>query len=138
MNKSAFTKYTMMKTNYIEWNDNNVHLVLFYRPTHIVRSLKFLTQQSTCCSTRDTLSWFWDKWLLFLLFFVISVEAANIHLIVLDFTRPGPNPMIYRSQHGNHYTTDAITWYTVYISMICYDIIETIHQIYWKYNLGEF
>jgi hypothetical protein len=59
-----------------------------------------MTQQSTCCSTRDTLSWFWDKWLLFLLFFVISVEAANIHLIVLDFTRPGPNPMIYRSQHG--------------------------------------
>ena len=41
-NKSAFTKYTMTKTSYIQWNDDEVHFVLFYRPT----CASSLTQQS--------------------------------------------------------------------------------------------
>ena len=38
----------------------------------------------------------------------------------------------------NIYIYIYIYIYIVPISMICYDVIETIHEIYWIYNLGEF
>jgi hypothetical protein len=39
-----------------------------------------------------------------------SKEATNTNFIVLGLTRPGFEPMIYRTrgEHANHYTTDAV------------------------------
>jgi len=43
---------------------------------------------------------------------VRSGKAANINSIVLDVTRPGLEPMIYRTQdeNANYYTTDAVRY----------------------------
>ena len=60
----------------------------------------------------DTLFWFRaNQSLLFLRnAALLSVEAPNTNVIVLGLTRPGLEPMIYRTrgEHANHYTTDAV------------------------------
>ena len=39
---------------------------------------------------------------------MLSKETSNTNSIVFDLTRPGLEPMIYRTrgEHANHYTTD--------------------------------
>jgi hypothetical protein len=41
---------------------------------------------------------------------MLSGEATNTNFIVFGLTRPGLEPMIYRTQgeHANYYTTDEV------------------------------